>query len=115
MQRTKKNFRGNTHKVSYGRVTLVNTGEMDYPMEEMRKISKRTLASNYKMVIFRLIMKHRASSGENAIWVVGGPGVVSQKIKKSTLNFEVSTDEMVADKSESQFEGLWDDVDASVP
>lgn len=54
----------------------------------MRKLTKRKLVSKDKMVIFRWIEEHIASNGKNVIWVLGGPGVVSHKIKKSTLNFE---------------------------
>lgn len=33
--------------------SLVNIGEIDYRMEEMRKITKRTFSFEEKMVIFR--------------------------------------------------------------
>lgn len=54
----------------------------------MRKITKRTLGLNDKIMIFRWIGEHISSKGENTILVVGGLGVVSQKIKKSTFNFK---------------------------
>lgn len=57
----------------------------------MRKITKRSLGFDDKMVIFQLIAKHIALNGVNVVWVVGGPGVVSQQIKKITLNFEGKT------------------------
>lgn len=57
-------------------------------MEEMWKITKRTLGSDEKMEFFRWIMECIALNGQNAVWVLGGPGVTSQKIKKNTFNFE---------------------------
>lgn len=40
------------------------------------------------MVLFRWIVELIAFNGYNAIWVVVGLGVISQKTEKNTLNFE---------------------------
>lgn len=42
-----------------------------------------------KMVIYRWIAELVASNSENIVWAIGGPWVVSQKMKKITLNIEV--------------------------
>lgn len=57
-------------------------------MKEIRKITNRMLGSKDKMVIFKWITKWITLNGENEVWGVGGPRVVSQKIKKTSLNFE---------------------------
>lgn len=57
-------------------------------MDEMRKITKNTLGSEDKMVMFWLIVDRIASNRKNTMCVLGGLRVVSQKIKKSTINFE---------------------------
>lgn len=53
-------------------------------MEEMRNITRRSLGSE-EMMFFRKTMERIA------VWVVGGPGVTSQKFQKKTLNFDGKT------------------------
>lgn len=53
---------------------LINTSEMDYRMEKMRKITKKTLGFEDKMVFFRWIAKRISSNGKNVVWIVGSPG-----------------------------------------
>lgn len=54
-------------------------------------MTKKQIGSEKKMDIFRCIAKRITSNKENVVWVVGGPGVVSQKIKKNTLTVEAET------------------------
>lgn len=62
----------------------INTGEMDYWIEDMRNITKRMLGLKDKMVLFRLIVERIASNCQNTVWVVRGPVVVSQKLRRIT-------------------------------
>lgn len=50
----------------------------------------KTTGLENKMQHFRWIASLIIVSGEEAIWVVGGPGVASQNIEKITLNFEAN-------------------------
>ncbi|KAF3657687.1 hypothetical protein FXO38_13576 [Capsicum annuum] len=68
-----------------------NTGEMDYHLEEMRKITQKQIRSDEKLGYFWWIVSWIALNGENAVWVVGIPGVILQKIEKNTLNFKAKS------------------------
>lgn len=61
---------------------------MDCRIENIRKITKKTLVSDEKMKYFRYIVELIASNSQNEVWVVGVLGVASQKIQKNTLNFD---------------------------
>lgn len=69
----------------------VNTGKMDYQLEEIRKINWKQLGLDEKLSYIKWITTRIALNDENAMWVVGGLGVTSQKIEKHTLNFETKT------------------------
>lgn len=56
---------------------LVNTGDMDFYMDEIRKITIKQLRSENKMRNFRWIAILIGLTGEDVVWVVGGPGVMS--------------------------------------
>lgn len=64
----------------------VNMGEIDYHMDEMQKITRKKLGLEDKMRNFWWIASLISLNGKDIVWVVGGPGLVSQKIEKHTLN-----------------------------
>lgn len=67
---------------------LLNIGKIDYHKEEMQKIMRKQLGSEHKMRHFRWIPGLIALNGKEVNWVLGGPGVTSNKIEKHTLNFK---------------------------
>lgn len=67
---------------------LIKTGEIKYRLEEMYKITRKQMEIEDKMRHLRWIAGFIAPYGKNNTWVVGGPGVVSQKTKKHTLTFD---------------------------
>lgn len=66
----------------------VNAGEMDYQMEEIRKITWKKLGWNEKMGHFRCISEFIVENGANIDWVARGLGVASCKIEKHMMTFE---------------------------
>lgn len=51
--------------------------EMDYRLEEMKKITQKQLGLEEKMGLFRWIIEIIASNDENTVWFIGGLVVVS--------------------------------------
>lgn len=66
----------------------MNTSEIMYRLEDMRKITQKQLGMDDKMDHFRWIARLTGSNSKYVVWVVGVPSVVHQKIEKNTLNFE---------------------------
>lgn len=67
---------------------LVNIGEIDFRLGKIRKITQKQMGLEGKLGYFWWMTGRSSSNSENAVWVVGGSMVTSQKIKKNTFNFE---------------------------
>lgn len=51
----------------------VNTGEMEYKLREIQKITRKQIGMEDKIGNFRWIINSIEANCENAIWVFGGP------------------------------------------